>query len=92
MNYRLRYTSVVQEAVRHLPPESKQVISAALDEIGRDPYGGVPLVDELKGLWKYRAKKYRIVYEISSEKREVVLHLIDRRETVYERLREVLGR
>lgn len=90
MFYQLRYPAEVRETIRTLPPGVKQVISEALDEIGKNPYSGVPLVDELKGLWKYAAQRYRIIYQLRPEKRQVEVVLIDLRKTVYERLREVL--
>lgn len=92
MFYKLRYPAEVRETVRTLPPETKQVISAALGEIEKNPYSGVPLVDELKGLWKYAANRYRIIYQLRSEKRQIEIVLIDLRKTVYEKLREMLQR
>ena len=90
MLYQIQYPAEVRETVRSLPPEAKRVISAVLNEIAKSPYSGVPLVDELKGLWKYAASRYRIIYQIRSEKRQVKIVLIDLRKTVYERVREVL--
>ena len=88
MFYQLRYPAEVRETIRTLPPGVKQVISAALEEIEKNPYSGVPLVDELKGLWKYAANRYRIIYQVRSERRQIEVVLIDLRKTVYEKLRE----
>lgn len=90
MFYRLRYPPEVRETIQTLPPDVKRVISAALKEIEKNPYSGVSLVDELKGLWKYAAPRYRIIYQVRSEKRQVEIVLIDLRKTVYQRLREIL--
>ena len=90
MRYRIRYLASVREDVRHLPPDLKRFVQAALDELSENPHAGTPLVRELVGLWKYQAKRYRIIYEILSGKKEIVVFLIDGRESVYDRLRELL--
>lgn len=87
---RIRYPAEVRETIRRLPPQTKQVVSAALDEIEKNPYSGIPLVDELKGLWKYAANRYRIIYQVRSKRRQVEVVSIDLRKTVYEKLREIL--
>ena len=54
----------VAEIIRHLPPDLKRSIKAALQALGRDPGLGEPLQRELKGLWKYRVRRFRIVYSV----------------------------
>ena len=54
----------VAEVIRHLPPEVKQGVRAALRAITEDPDIGEPLRGELKGLWKFRVRRYRLVYEL----------------------------
>ena len=90
MRYTLRYLPKVEEDVRHLAPDLKKIIHSALDELSQNPQSGTPLKRELGGFWKYRAKRYRIIYEIHSQDKEMVVFLIDERQSVYDRLREIL--
>jgi len=91
LRYSLRFQPFITEDIRHLPPEIKRLVQSALDEIARNPRAGTPLVGELSGFWKYAAKRYRIVYEMRQDKREILVWLIDERRTVYQKL-EILIR
>lgn len=51
----------VAEIIRHLPPDLKPSIKAAIRTLSRDPFCGDPLQRELTGLWKYRVRRFRIV-------------------------------
>jgi mRNA interferase RelE/StbE len=61
-------------------------VKAAVRAIAADPRSGEPLKAELKGLWKYRVRRFRIVYAIDSKKRIVRLMAIGHRKHVYEEL------
>jgi mRNA interferase RelE/StbE len=76
----------VAEIVRDLPPEAKRQIKQALTRLAETPAAGKPLTGELAGLRSYRARRFRIVYEVAeSERRLLILHIGHRR-TVYEEL------
>ena len=61
----------------------KSRLVEALREILVNPHAGVPLVGPLKGLWRVRVGKYRIIYEIDEEEKIVVFHDVDLRKRVY---------
>ena len=44
----------VADVLRHLPPDIKRPVKAALRAIGADASIGAPLERELKGLWRFR--------------------------------------
>jgi mRNA interferase RelE/StbE len=46
----------------------------------------VPLLRELDGLWKYRVRRFRIVYAIDRKSRVVRLIAVGHRRHVYEEL------
>jgi len=48
-----------------------------------NPYRGIPLVGDLKGLWKWRMGAYRIVYEIDEEHKIVRFLRVGPRKTAY---------
>jgi mRNA interferase RelE/StbE len=74
------------EIVRGLWPEVKRQIKQALIRLAETPEAGKPLNGELAGLRSYRARRFRIVYEVAeTECRLSILHIGHRR-TVYEDL------
>ena len=90
MKYSLKYLPFVREGLRVFPPEIKRLVIAALEEISKNPYAGTPLLRELTGFWKYRAKRYRIIYKMRTGRKELVVFLIEHRESVYERLGDLM--
>lgn len=82
----------VAEVIRHLPPELKRRIKAALDALSRDPALGEPLERELEGLWKYRVRRFRIVYTIERARRRLRIFAVGHRRTIYEAAAELVRR
>jgi mRNA interferase RelE/StbE len=78
----------VAEVIRHLPPEIKRAVKAAIRAIAANPGGGEPLQRELKGLWKFRVQRFRIVYRI--RKNAVRISAVGERRSVYQELAERL--
>jgi mRNA interferase RelE/StbE len=76
----------VAEVIRSLHPDLKRSIKAAVRGIATDPECGAPLLRELDGLWKYRVRRYRIVYAIDRKKRVIRLMAVGHRRHVYEEL------
>jgi mRNA interferase RelE/StbE len=79
----------VAEVVRHLPPEIKQAVKAALRSIAIEPATGEPLRGELEGLWKFRVRRYRLVYAVDRRQRAIRIFAVGHRRGIYE---EVSGR
>jgi mRNA interferase RelE/StbE len=76
----------VAEVIRSLHPDLKRSIKAAVRGIATDPGCGAPLLRELDGLWKYRVRRFRIVYAIDRKKRVIRLMAVGHRRHVYEEL------
>jgi mRNA-degrading endonuclease RelE of RelBE toxin-antitoxin system len=76
----------VAEVVRVLPPEVTQGVKQSLRLLARDPGAGEPLRRELDGYWKYRVRRFRIVYEPIH--RVVRIIAVGHRRTIYEELGE----
>jgi mRNA interferase RelE/StbE len=81
--YRLAILPHVAEILRHFPPALTRPIKSALQALGRDPALGEPLQRELEGLWKYRAKRFRIVYAIDRGARVLRVFAVGHRRTIY---------
>jgi mRNA interferase RelE/StbE len=67
-----------------LPSEVKSRIVETIKETLTKPGNGTILVGSLKGLWKVRVGKYRIIYEIDEQEKKIVFHDVELRKKVYE--------
>jgi mRNA interferase RelE/StbE len=74
----------VAEVIRHLPPELKRGVKAALLAMATDPSIGEPLRRDLEGLWKYRVRRYRVAYAIERRQRTVRIFAVGHRRGIYE--------
>jgi mRNA-degrading endonuclease RelE of RelBE toxin-antitoxin system len=88
--HRVEIPPEVAEVIRHLPPELERSVREALRALGRKPSAGSPLRRELKGLWKYEVRRYRIVYALEPRRRVVRILAVGRRTDVYERMADSL--
>lgn len=80
----------VAEIIRHLPPDVKRSVKHALRALSENPDAGEPLRRELEGLWKYRVRRFRIVYAIDRPNRKLRVIAVGHRREVYEQVAEQL--
>jgi len=80
----------VAEIIRHVPPDLKKSIKSALRLLATNPQSGTPLIKELEGYWKYRVKRFRIVYAINGRKKMVCVVAIGHRHGIYEEVAQFL--
>jgi mRNA interferase RelE/StbE len=80
----------VAEIVRHLPPDVKRSVKQALRSLSADPFAGAPLIRELSGLWRFKVRRFRIVYELNRKARVIKIFAIGHRREVYEELADRL--
>ena len=85
-DYRLEIPPEVAEVIRHLAPELKRSVREALRGLSRNPTAGEPLRRELQGLWKYRVRRYRVVYAIEPKRRVLRILAVGLRVEIYERV------
>ena len=76
----------VADVIRHLPPDLKRGVKAALRALSVNPQEGTPLLRELEGLSRYRVRRYRVVYEIDSSARVLRVIAIGHRREIYDEL------
>jgi len=84
--YRLVIAPQVAAVVRALHPDLKRSVRSALDALGDAPSIGEPLRGELAGLWRYRVRRFRIVYELDRSARLVRVMAVGPRRSIYEDL------
>ena len=82
----------VAEIVRHLPPDVKRSVKQALRSLSADPFAGAPLMRELSRLWKFKVRRFRIIYEFDRKTRVIRIFAIGHRREVYEELAERVRR
>ena len=82
----------VADVLRHLSPDIKRPVKAALRAIGADPSIGAPLERELKGLWRFRVRRFRIVYAVERSRRRVRVMAVAHRRHVYDDLTQIIRR
>jgi mRNA interferase RelE/StbE len=76
----------VAEVIRSLHPDLKRSIRAAIRAIASDPECGEPLLRDLHGLWKYRVRRFGIVYAVDRKAHVIRLMAVSHRREVYEEL------
>lgn len=89
--YRVVIAPAPAEVIRALPPEVKRSVRNALQALSDDPELGRPLRGELEGPWRYRVRRFRIVYQLERSKRLRVL-AVGHRERIYETIAEARRR
>ena len=80
----------VSAAIRRLSPDLKCSIKAAVRALCVNPNEGAPLVKELEGLWKYRVRRFRIVYAIDRRGKVIRVMAVGHWRSVYEQVTERL--
>jgi len=83
MPHKAKFSRIFLRKEERLPSNIKPRVVEALREILVNPHVGVPLVRPLKGLWRVRIGKYRVIYEIDEKEKAVVFHDVDLRKRVY---------
>ena len=84
--YTLFTTDEFEERFRSLTKKDKALLVRlikAISKLKENPYTGKPLSHKLSGYWSLRVGKYRIVYEIDENSREVILRTIGHRKSIY---------
>lgn len=90
--WRIDMDGDVRNLIRHFPPDLRQKVKASLRSIAEDPFLGKPLQQDLKGLYSYRIRSFRIIYARDVSRKCVHLITIGPRKTVYEDLEKSLRR
>ena len=82
----------VAETIRHLPPDVKRGIKAALRALSDGSAVGEPLQRDLEGFLKYRVKRFRIVYAFDRPRKIIRILAVGHRRAVYEELANIVRR
>jgi len=92
VRYVFRLPDDVAALVRKLHPALKTNVRQALQLIGRDPYCGKALKDELGDLRSYRVKKYRIIYRVHELDKVLEIVALGPRKSIYEETFKIISK
>jgi len=87
---RVRYTPEAANRLRKLHPDVKKDIRSGIEILSSASHSGHALHFELSGLWSYRVRSYRIIYQINEETSTLDILLVGARRNIYEELRKFL--
>jgi mRNA interferase RelE/StbE len=80
------------EVIRHLSPDLKRSVKQAIRVLCIDPHRGEPLQRELVGYWKYKVRRYGIIYAIDARQRIMLIMAVGHRRGIYEAAAERVRR
>jgi mRNA-degrading endonuclease RelE of RelBE toxin-antitoxin system len=93
MSFQVKITLYASNAGKKLPPEIRKAAKSALKILAADPYIGKQLQADLSGFWTFRFQRYRIVYQIDTQMKTLVVWAIGHRRDIYETFSEyVIGK
>jgi mRNA interferase RelE/StbE len=87
---RVRFTPEAARIVAKLPPEIKQLIRSAIDDLREDPRKGAELAGQFAGYRSLKSRRYRLIYRLNEDEATLDVYLVGRRRDVYESLRALL--
>ncbi|VVB94442.1 ParE toxin of type II toxin-antitoxin system, parDE [uncultured archaeon] len=81
MIYKLQLSRKTFDALNKLDRPKKEEIIKVFDKILKDPFSFKPLKYELKGYYRARVGKYRVIFRIDND--IVYIEVIEHRKKVY---------
>jgi len=81
--YSIKFSEIAKKDLNLLDRRYQNAVLKALDRLSQDPKSGEPLRRELKGYWKMRFSRYRIIYKIYQQQLIVMVMTIEHRKDVY---------
>ena len=92
IEYRVRVPDETVSFLRKLHPEIRRHIRRGLEMIVHDPFCGKALKDELEGMRSLRVKRYRLIYRVVSDTKEIEIIAVGPRRNIYEETLRIIGR
>ena len=81
--YRLTLTAAAKKDLRTLDKRYRSAVDKALTRLQFQPRVGEPLKGDLKGYWKLRFSRYRIIYQLQDLILLITVFEIRHRRDVY---------
>jgi mRNA interferase RelE/StbE len=81
--YKSVFTHGFTKQFDKLPKSIKEQVVKGLEKTATDPYAGTRLQGKLKGLWRWRVGKYRVIYAIDEKEKNIVFLDVGLRKSIY---------
>ena len=88
--YRVKLTPTAVEMFNHLHPDIKKTLKSTLKEHNKNPYMGKELRDELIEYRSLKINRYRAIYQIDDQHKEVIIFALGHRRDIYEIVTELI--
>ena len=88
--YRPEIPPHVRESIGHLPPDLKALIKSSLRFLAQNPRAGTPLIGDFHGYWKYRVRRFRIIYAIDTRGKSLRVMAVGHRREIYDEAARIL--
>ena len=82
--YRVKLTPSAGLMFKNFHPTIKKQLKFILRELYKKPYLGKKPQDELAGFRSLKMKRYRAIYQIEIQRKEVIIYAIGHRKNIYE--------
>jgi len=82
--YKSVFTRGFTKQFDKLPKNIKEQVLKGLEKTATNPYAGTKLQGKLKGLWRFRVGKYRIIYTIDEKEKNTVFLDVGLRKSIYD--------
>ena len=86
MAYLVKITLSANNAGKKFSPEVRKAGKLALKELAKNPYLGKELQSDLSGFWSYKFLRYRIIFKIDTQEKNIIVWAIGHRRDIYENL------
>ena len=84
MEYEIRWLPPVRRELKRVPARERQRIYSQVRDLAYEPRpAGSERLSGIPGLWRIRAGRYRVVYQIQGRVAVVVIVRVARRDDVY---------
>ncbi len=89
---KLIYSEIAKNQIKKLPPQIKRGIREILESLKEDSYIGKALQRDLFGFRSLAFKRYRIIYKVLLEKKQILIYSIEHRQDIYDNLSKMIKR
>jgi len=85
--YQVKFTKLAEKQFLKLPKKLQRLCQKTINKLAQYPKVGEPLIGELKGFYKLRFSRYRIIYQLLQQSITIVIFEIRHRKDIYKKFR-----
>jgi mRNA-degrading endonuclease RelE of RelBE toxin-antitoxin system len=93
MAFTVEIATTAYRLAKKLPQDVRKVIVEYTEELAKQPLAGEKLKGQFSCLYSYhfshKGVAYRLIYEVSTVKQQILIRLVATRENIYRRLGEM---